>query len=104
MPRGGYRPGSGRKPGTVSKAAQLKRRFEDYFTEAEVKDLMADLKNAMARDPKLQIFVLEQLFGKAPQRLEVTGRDGSQLVVSMQYVNPDAGDATGKDNHDTPHA
>lgn len=81
MPKGGKRIGSGRKPG-VSKATQLKRRIQDYFTEEEFQELIADAKKMARTKPEIMKFLLEQQFGKAPQRLEVSGKDGEPIQIS----------------------
>lgn len=69
---GGKRPGAGRPKG-VSKATLLKRNFQDYFTEKEVKEFIAIAKEQAKHDPIVFKFVLEQIFGKAPQRMVVAG-------------------------------
>lgn len=76
---GGKRPGSGRKPG-VSKVTLIKRKFQDYFTEEEVLTLVNSVKDGAQGDPSLARFCLEQLFGKAPQRVEMTGANGAPLI------------------------
>lgn len=73
---------SGRPKG-VSRVTELRRRFQDYFTEEEVQDLLDNLKRSMKKDSRLQLFVVEQLFGKAPQRLEMTGADGGVILVQI---------------------
>ncbi len=82
MARGGKRQGSGRKPG-VSSATLVRRKFQDYFTEEEVKKLIADVKRESKNKPELLKLIVEQLFGKAPQRMELTGKDGESLVVNL---------------------
>ena len=76
--RGGKRLGAGRKPA----GASIKRNFQDYFTEEEVVALVESVK----KDPKLKGFLVEQLFGKAPQRIEMTGKDGEPLVVQISEI------------------
>lgn len=78
MARGGVRKGAGRKPGVSTK-----RKIEDYFTEEEIIDLVKSLKEGMQTDPILKRFVAEQLFGKAPQRMELTGKDGKDLPTPI---------------------
>jgi hypothetical protein len=82
MARGGKRDGAGRKPG-VSKATLLKRRIQDYVSETEVKRLIAIAKAQVETKPELLKFLLEQIFGKAPQRMEVSGKDGAPVVVEI---------------------
>lgn len=75
--RGGKRPGSGRKPG-VSKATQIKRKIQDYITEEDVRDLIIQAKKlARKGDSQLIRYLLDQVFGKAPQPIEGTDEDGA---------------------------
>jgi hypothetical protein len=83
MAKGGKREGSGRKPG-VSKATQLKREIHDCFTEQEVQDLIAAAKKMAITKSEIMKFLLEQIFGKAPQRIEMTGKDGELLLIKWQ--------------------
>lgn len=78
--RGGKRAGSGRKPG-VSKATLLKRKIMDFFSDDEVQTLITEAKEMAKTKPELMKFLLEQIFGKAPQRLELTGADGEALKL-----------------------
>jgi hypothetical protein len=80
---GGKRAGSGRKRG-VSKVTLIKRKFQDYITEEEVKKLVDGVKKRAKKDPQLAKFVLEQIFGKAPQRMEVTGEGGEPIKVTWE--------------------
>jgi len=82
MARGGKRAGAGRRPG-VSKATELKRKIQEYFSEEEVQQLIDDVKAQSKKHPELLKFLVEQIFGKAPQRLEVTGEGGKPLVVEI---------------------
>jgi hypothetical protein len=85
MARGGPRPNSGRKPG-VSKATLLKRRIQDYFNEDEVAKLVELAKRQARTRPELMKFLLEQIFGKAPQRVEMTGKDGQALFLPSEIL------------------
>ena len=71
MSRGGKRPGAGRPEGTTKKP-----KISDYITEAEVKSLVATAKKQAKMKPELLKFLLEQIFGKAPQSLELPGEQG----------------------------
>lgn len=82
MPLGGRRAGSGRKPG-VSKTTLLKRKFQDYFDEKEVKNIIRLVKEQAKEKPELLKLIVEQLFGKAPQRMQITGKDGESLVLNL---------------------
>ena len=80
---GGKRPGSGRKPG-VSKATEIKRKIQEYFSEEDVKEFIELAKEQAKTKPELMKFLLEQIFGKAPQRVEVTGEDGQPILIKWQ--------------------
>ncbi len=41
-------------------------------------------KKQAATRPELMKFLLEQVFGKAPQRVEMTGKDGEALVIRWE--------------------
>lgn len=83
MALGGARPGSGRKKGIGLK---YKRDISNYFTEAEVIEYISMLKERAVDDNKLLALVIEQLFGKAPQRMELTGADGEKLTIEISEV------------------
>jgi hypothetical protein len=76
--KGVKREGVGRKPG-VSKATLLKRSFPNYFTEGNVLILVNKAKPDAMVDSYLLKFVLERIFDKAPQSIEMTGKDGTPL-------------------------
>mgnify|MGYP001615419416 CR=1 FL=1 len=61
----------GRPIGTTTKP-----KISDYITEAEVRTLVATAKKQAKMKPELLKFLLEQIFGKAPQSLELPGREG----------------------------
>lgn len=67
---GGKREGSGRKKG-VSQATLIKRKIQEYFSEQEVESLIENLKLQVKERPDLLKFLLEQLFGRAPQKIEM---------------------------------
>lgn len=94
---GGKREGSGRKP-----KLDGKRRIEEYFDERDVRELVAYLKSQMTKEPKIAIVVMEQLFGKAPQRLEMTGKDGKPFIIEIskeiaEQNGLDSGTGTNRD-------
>ena len=79
--KGGAGKGQGRKKGSTTKKL---RNLNDYFTDKEIKKIAADLKEQLDKtegDTRLKLFVLEHIFGKPPQRLEMTGKDGESLGV-----------------------
>ena len=66
--RGGVRKGSGRKKKALD-LKDVKKKFRDYFTEEEIMELVARAKVQSIDKPEMTKFILEQLFGKAPQPL-----------------------------------
>jgi len=79
---GGARPGSGRKPGSTNKL-----RPTDFFSGEErdrliqqAKDLTIDAETGKI-DKDMVKFLWEQLFGKATQRTELTGKEGEALQI-----------------------
>lgn len=79
---GGRRPGAGRKPGK-SKVTEIKRLFQEHFSDKEVNELMSDLKVLIKKDPDMLKFTLEQIFGKAPQRMEISGDKSNPIVIEV---------------------
>jgi hypothetical protein len=49
-----------------------------------VKELIEDAKEMARRKPEIMKFLLEQIFGKAPQQVELTGKDGEAIIVKWQ--------------------
>ena len=83
---GGKREGAGRRPGP-SKNTLLRRKIQDYFAEADVKKLIAAAKKQAYEKPEIMKFLLEQIFGKAPQQLEIGGKDGSPIKIIWENGN-----------------
>jgi len=78
MALGGARPGAGRPKGTSNRP-----QIRDHFTDDDVKEVVEMLKTHMAEDMTVLKFVAEQLFGKAPQQLEIGGPDGAPLETNL---------------------
>lgn len=76
MARGGKQPGSGRPKGAVTRP-----QLRDFFTQEEIVDFVADLKEKAKTDPGLQKFIAEQIFGKAIQPVE--GNLSGTLVLEF---------------------
>lgn len=74
-----------RKNGTKGgrpKGSTTKPKISDYITDEEVQSIIATAKaKALEGDTKLLTFILEQIFGKAPQSIEAN-MQGS-LVISF---------------------
>jgi hypothetical protein len=97
MARGGKREGSGRKPG-LSKVMLLKRKIQEFFSDEEVSELVEEVKRQARKKPELMKFLLEQLFGKAPQRMELTGKDGKPLFLPSEILNKNGVNSGAKGN------
>lgn len=65
MALGGYRPGSGRKPGK----ADLPK-IHTYFTKEELVIFVNNLKARAEKSDKIAVFLAEQVWGKAPQTID----------------------------------
>ena len=90
---GGARPGAGRPKGSTTKL-----KIREWFTNKEIKLLMETAKQLalVDKNPKAVQFLSEQLFGKAPQSLEVQGPDGLPFIITIMK------DESKKDDGDTP--
>ena len=76
---GGKRKGAGRKKGSKTLL-----RLRDHITKKDVEELIAKAKEkAREGDTKLLVFMLEQIFGKAPQSIEFPGGEG-EIKISWK--------------------
>jgi len=58
--------------------------IKDYITPEEIEKLViAALKKAKENDTHMLKFVLEQIFGKAKQNVEVTGDEENPITFSL---------------------
>jgi hypothetical protein len=63
---------------------KMRRLFTDYVSEEQIEAVMASaVADAMNGKPEMMKFVLEQVFGKATQRQEHTGADGTALIFQI---------------------
>lgn len=77
MAKGGKRKGAGRPQGSTTRP-----QIRDYISETEVKNLVAKAKKqAREGDTNLMKFLLEQIFGKAPQSFELPDGDGKITIT-----------------------
>jgi len=75
--RGGFRPGSGRPKGSKDKP-----RLSDRFTgEEKAAIVKKTLEKALEGDSKLLQFLVEQMYGKASQAVELEG--GAEFVLKI---------------------
>ena len=73
MARGGKQPGAGRPKGSKNKYS-----IHDYFTKGDVKEFVEFLKSTYMEDPRLMVWLGDQLFGKAVQPI---GNDNGQPLL-----------------------
>lgn len=78
---GGKRPGAGRKKGSGNKP-----RIADFFTKEEVMQLVIDMKKGAKKYPKIQMFLAEQIFGKAQQGIDL----GDEFVPTQIIITANA--------------
>lgn len=77
MALGGKRPGAGRPKGSTSRPS-----IKDYMTPADVKKLTEKAKEkALEGDTNMLKFLLEQVYGKAPQPIAGDPDNPLQIVV-----------------------
>ena len=69
MPKGGKQPGAGRPKGSYTRP-----QFKDFITKTEIKKLVDEAKKQAFEKPEILKFVMEQIFGKAPQSVDLTSK------------------------------
>jgi len=76
--KGGKQPGAGRPKGSTTKP-----QLRDHLTEKDIADLIAVAKKkAKAGDTNMLKFILEQIYGKAPQAIDLNP-DGKPLIITF---------------------
>lgn len=81
--KGGKRIGAGRPKGATS---SVRPKIVDFVTKKEVTELVATAKkHAKEGKPELLKFLLEQIFGKAPQGLDLT-TGGKEFPRPLLYA------------------
>lgn len=88
MARGGYRPNSGRKSmKDEEKALAIIRKAVKTVYGGEVEFVQHQLEQG---EPSIIKFIMEHLFGKPKDKLDVTS-DGQSIVwkETKTYINPD---------------
>ena len=76
---GGKRPGAGRKPGKMLT-------LTDYLKKKDIDNVMKYLLANYQKDTRLAIWMADHLFGKAPQALELSGKDGGPIQISGMKI------------------
>lgn len=87
--RGGARPGAGRKPGKVGAAKrELSEMAKDHAQDAllTLVAIARDGQAPAAARVSAASAILDRGYGKPPQSLEHTGRDGEQLMPSVVQI------------------
>lgn len=76
MAKGGKMPGAGRPKGSTTLP-----KIRDHISEKEIKELVAKAKTlAQSGDTNLLKFLLEQIYGKAPQSIELPSGNGEIII------------------------
>lgn len=83
--RGGIREGSGRKIGTKNRETTLRRKITEFFNEGEIRKLVEQAKKEAMEKPEILKFLLEQIFGKAPMRMEMGNDEGGLFKIQVIY-------------------
>jgi hypothetical protein len=73
---GGARPGSGRKKGSTTVP-----QFRNYVSEADRKQFVEFILATYMGDMRLAVWLGDQLFGKASQAVELSGKDGGPIEI-----------------------
>lgn len=80
MAHGGARKNAGRKKGSANKL-----RIADYLTKEEIFDIVESAKKkAKEGDASVLKLLIEQVFGKAPQSIDLGNKDDEPLKITWQ--------------------
>lgn len=80
MAHGGSRKGAGRKPGSTNKL-----QISDYLTLEEIVEIVESAKKkAKAGDASVLKLLIEQVFGRAPQSIDLGNKDDKPLEIKWQ--------------------
>lgn len=81
MASGGKRPGAGNKKGNTRRPS-----LSNYFTPNEIGELVETLKKGSKKNPKIQMFLMEHLFGKPSQSIDF----GDEFVPTQIIISRNA--------------
>lgn len=81
MARGGKRAGAGNKKGNSRRPS-----LSNYFTPNEIAQLVLNLKKGSKKNPKIQMFLMDHLFGKPTQSIDL----GDDFVPTQIIINGNA--------------
>lgn len=71
------------KKGGRPKGSFTRPQIRDFFTEEEIKAFVESAKIEAQKDPTMRKFLLEQIFGKAAQQMEISGPEGEPLTANL---------------------
>lgn len=78
--KGGARQGAGRPKGG---GKNIRREIQADFSEKDIQRVLDKAHELALKGDSLMIkFLLEQFYGKAPQRVEVSGNAGGPIQIS----------------------
>jgi transcriptional regulator of met regulon len=77
------RAGNNHKGGRPKGAKTLIKAI-DYFNEDELRKFWADLKERAKTSEKIALYFAEQFTGKPMQAMELTGKDGKDLIPDSE--------------------
>ncbi len=82
MAKGGKQPGAGRPKGSFNRP-----QMRDHISEKDIMKIVRTAKEKALEGNETMLRVLiEQIFGKPPQALEMSGKDGQPLTIKIvQY-------------------
>lgn len=94
---GGKQPGAGRPKGSTTKP-----RITDYLTEDEISEIIKKAKElALMGNEAMIKLIFEQHLGKPAQSMELTGKDGKDLIPdseAKQKIDESIGSYISKEN------
>jgi hypothetical protein len=82
--RGGKRIGAGRKPGV----SLLKRAIREHFSQEDMDELIEQAKKMAKTRPEMLKFLIEQVYGRAPQRIELGADIPPEIQISWKNSGP----------------
>lgn len=87
--RGGARPGAGRKPGKVSKAKRELMEMAKDHAPAALETLVQIAQGGESEAARVSAAnaILDRGYGRPPQSMEVTGKDGGSIAFTFNLDN-----------------
>ena len=77
--KGGKREGAGRKKGSFTKP-----QISDFVSKKKINELIeVAMQLALAGNTAMLIWILEHLFGKAPQNINMGSQDNNPMVIDL---------------------